>query len=439
MAVKRARVIKMRLDELAAVDVGAQEAQGTVVLKRGRESDVAKSVAGARKNLKAAIARHERHMDGTEDTDEKSQQKMMDEMKAALAELDVKQDDEMDMKKRAPTETKKRSALTSSDLGHSHLLYGIDDAMAGTTSHESTYVEGQNRDHYYYGHCHPWVRSDDGSISVGEAMGHTHSVGVMSAALEKRTTDEKSADAEKQRAAAANKSTQVTPTHEGRDTMKLVVLTEAQKSHYDTLTGSDAEKFLEKSMLERDADVEKARASDVVVFKGELTGIEVRKSHGEFARKLAETSEKNAEAAKKATESAEAEKAAREAETYKARAKAELGYLVGSDAVKAKVLQSIDGRIVPYTAEERDEALRMLKGADEIAKSQTHAPGYNPGDARETDALAEFNAGVAKYAEKNDIKDQGLALERFLGTTEGLALKKKYDATRAYGQQPGGR
>lgn len=218
--------------------------------------------------------------------------------------------------------------------------------------------------------------------------------------------------------------------------MKLVVLTEAQKSHYDTLSGTDAEAFVAKSALERDADVEKARASDVVVFKGELTGIEVRKSHGEFAKKLAETSEKNAEAAKKANESAEAEKAAREAETYKARAKAELGHLAGSDVIKSKVLQSIDGRIVPYTAEERDEALKMLKGADEIAKAQTRAPGHNPGDARETDALVEFNAGVKKFAETHAIKDEGLALERFLGTTEGLALKKKYDATRAYGGQP---
>jgi hypothetical protein len=43
--------------------------------------------SGAEGMLKAAIARHERHMNGTEATDERSQQKMMDEMKAALAAL----------------------------------------------------------------------------------------------------------------------------------------------------------------------------------------------------------------------------------------------------------------------------------------------------------------------------------------------------------------
>lgn len=364
MAVKRARVIKMRLDELAAVDVGAQEAQGTVVLKRGRETP-------------------------------------------------------------PPTETKKRSAITTAVLGHTHLVTGIDEMQAGCTTSERVHDANVHVDSYASYHSHPWVRGEDGSIVLGEAAGHTHQIATSAAALA---------------IADANKSTQATPAIKVDPmTTKLVVLSEAQKAHYDTLTGADAEAFVAKSSLERDAEVEKARASDPVVFTGTITGIEVRKSQGDAFRKLAESNERNAEAAKKATESAEAEKAAREAETYKARAKAELGYLVGSDAVKAKVLQSIDGRIIAYTAEERDEALRMLKGADEIAKSQTHAPGYNPGDARETDALAEFNAGVAKYAEKNDIKDQGLALERFLGTTEGLALKKKYDATRAYGQQPGGR
>lgn len=360
MAIKRAKIIKMRLDELAAVDSGAQEAQGTIVLKRGREAS-------------------------------------------------------------PPTETKKRSAITTAVLGHTHLVSGIDEMQAGCTSNER--IDGTG-DSYGSYHSHPWVRDENGSIVLGEAMGHTHAIATSAAAL--ITTD-------------ANKSTQATPTHEGRDTMKLVVLTEAQKSHYDTLTGGDAEKYLEKSMLERDADVEKARASDVVVFKGEITGIEVRKSHGKFARDLAEASEKNAEAAKKATESAEAEKAAREAETYKARAKSELGHLAGSDVIKSKVLQSIDGRAVVYTPEERAEALKMLKGADEIAKSQTRAGGYNPGDVPQTgDPVTVWKSEVKKFAVANEIKDLGAAEDRFLTTPEGLVAKKAYDQGSAeYRRQHG--
>lgn len=44
-------------------------------------------VAEARKWLGRAIARHERHMDGTESTSESSQQKMMDEMTKAMFAL----------------------------------------------------------------------------------------------------------------------------------------------------------------------------------------------------------------------------------------------------------------------------------------------------------------------------------------------------------------
>lgn len=374
MGMKRARVVKMRLDELAAVDVGAQEAQGSVVLKRGRG--------------------------GT-----------------------------------PSTEVKKRSALTTPVMGHTHLLYGIDDSMAGTSSYESTYEEGITSDRYCTGHCHPWVRNEDGTITIGEAMGHTHDVDAMSAgftSVEKSTTSDKPRTSDAAKSTRPNEVRKMGPTP--GDTMKTIVLTEAQHGHYLKLSGSDAEAFIAKSSTERDAEVEKAHAADPVVFKGELTGIEVRKSQGDAFKRMAETSEQNAKAAKEAREMAETEKAARESEVYKARAKTEIGNLPGSDVVKAKVLQSLDGRVVPYTAEERDEALRMLKGADEIAKSQGKAPGLNPGDASQKDPLAEFNANVKAYAEKNGIKDEGAALEKFLMTEEGQVAKRKYDATRAYGR-----
>lgn len=44
-------------------------------------------IAHARKMLEAAIARHERHMNGTEPTSEASQMQMMAEMKGALRAL----------------------------------------------------------------------------------------------------------------------------------------------------------------------------------------------------------------------------------------------------------------------------------------------------------------------------------------------------------------
>lgn len=59
---------------------GAQSVPGAMPMDAGNtQTAVAK--------LEAAIARHERHMDGTEPTSDASQMKMMDEMKAALAAL----------------------------------------------------------------------------------------------------------------------------------------------------------------------------------------------------------------------------------------------------------------------------------------------------------------------------------------------------------------
>ena len=79
---KRARITKMKLDELAAVDSGAQAIQGTVVLKRKVETPA-----------------------GTPQ-----------------------------QKPKPMTTVEKRSALTTATLGHTHLVYGIDDSAAGTTS-----------------------------------------------------------------------------------------------------------------------------------------------------------------------------------------------------------------------------------------------------------------------------------------------------------------
>lgn len=74
-------------NHLAICDV----ARGGPQLRIGDQSDQNNN-ADAIKWLKKAIARHERHMSGKEATSEASQQKMMDEMQAALDELEQTQD-----------------------------------------------------------------------------------------------------------------------------------------------------------------------------------------------------------------------------------------------------------------------------------------------------------------------------------------------------------
>lgn len=67
----------------------------------------------------------------------------------------------------------KRVFLTTSTEGHAHLVdeQTFDGSFreGGETSWSQS--EGEER-----GHSHPWVRNDDGSITIGEADGHTHEV-----------------------------------------------------------------------------------------------------------------------------------------------------------------------------------------------------------------------------------------------------------------------
>ncbi len=159
---------------------------------------------------------------------------------------------------------------------------------------------------------------------------------------------------------------------------------------------AESEKRAALTPEERSAEFEK---SDPVAYRGEVSGITVRKSEAsDFALKLAKAHEAQAVALAKANETAEVEKAAKANEILKARVKAEIGHLPGSDETKLAVLKAV---------ESIDGALEMLKGADAFAASKTEAPGIGgsePPKAEspqvELDALiaAETAKGVAKSA-----------------------------------------
>lgn len=376
---KRAKIVKMKLHELAGVDAGAQDVQGTVILKRKEESS-------------EPAAPPKEHI--------------------------------------TPVAVEKRSALTTSAAGHTHLLYGLDDTLAGTTSYESMYEEGQPRDHYT-GHCHPWIRNEDGTITVGEAMGHSHEVGAMSASLKAAakgnstaapvvssvtTMSNVNADVDALKGEVASLKKQLA------DAQALANLTDAEKIHRATLPEHEREVFVAKSATER-AEIVKS-ANEVVYTCAD--GTVVLKSQGPAMLAMAKRADD-------ALKMAQAEKAARELTELTKRATDALGGLSCSVAAKVALFRAAE--VIEDTAV-RDEAVGALKTmahAEKLAGSMSGVAG-SPVQA-EGDALAEFNAGVLKFAEKHAIKDQGAALEKFLDTPEGLALKRKYDASRAYGQQ----
>lgn len=195
--------------------------------------------------------------------------------------------------------------------------------------------------------------------------------------------------------------------------MTIVVLTEAQKAHHDTLTGADAEAFVAMASADRDAEITKALDADPIVFAGELTGLSVRKSQGEFALKLAKAAEAAEKRAKDAETRENAERVAKETEVLKARAKSELGHLPGAEDVKVSVLRAIAGI---------EGALEMFKGADAVLKDAAVAKGYDPGaDAQPLEPKDEYEQLVAKAMSEHKA-DRASATAMVLATKRGLEL-----------------
>lgn len=316
-----------------------------------------------------------------------------------------------------PTMIAKQSAMTSAVEGHQHLIYMVDESQSGTTSYESSYVEGQPRNEYT-GHCHPWIRNADGSITIGESLGHSHNLGELSASLAKTVSPTKNPVVAK---SDDSKSTRPAVKPHNGDTMKTIVLTEAQHAHYSKLSGDDAEAFLAKSFAERDSVLADIAKADPVVYKT-ASGIEVRKSHGDIALMLAKQADENASQVAKATEIANVEKAAREATELKKRAQETMSNLAGSDDVHCAILKAVES-----IADEklRGEAIQAIKAANDAAKSRSVAKGVNGGEEPTDDSpTAELDTLTMKYAADHKV-DRPTARVEVLKTAEGKRLYAK--------------
>lgn len=196
------------------------------------------------------------------------------------------------------------------------------------------------------------------------------------------------------------------------DTTKIIVLTDAQKAHHDGLPQAEQAAFLAKSAAERDAEVQKSRDADAVVFKGEITGVEVRKSHGELTKKLAEQNEANAKAMKAQGEEIAKAKAERDAEILKARAKAELAHFPGDESAKVDLLKR---------AGDDAKIAEMLKGVDAMLATLSQARGITTDT--QAGPVAEFNAKHAEFA-KSQNKTPAACAAEFVATPEGSRLYK---------------
>lgn len=76
----------------------------------------------------------------------------------------------------------KVAVLTSSEFGHSHLIYDTNTA-GGCTSYATKEGDG-------YSHEHPYVVKDDGTIVIGEVNGHTHGIAAYSKSVAFKEEDD---------------------------------------------------------------------------------------------------------------------------------------------------------------------------------------------------------------------------------------------------------
>lgn len=302
----------------------------------------------------------------------------------------------------------KRLRLLSNEDGHTHLIDDSEDG--GQTSYEHSPGEEM-------GHSHPWVRNDDGSVSIGMADGHTHNVIQKYQPAGEAGSDGQPEDIDMTNKNDAAGEQAVTKEQHEAVTAELQLakaygrLTDAEKAHAASLPeGAERNSFIQKSDSDRAAVVEKATAADPVVYTC-LDGTEIRKSAGELVIKLA----------KQADESARelaAEKAAHSQDRLAKRADAELGNLPGESVAKVALLRAVEGI--------SDEAVRkqvdgLLKAANERGGAAFEQLGTAAKGVEVKDAEAKLDELAQKRATANGT-DFHKAYAEVLATPEGRAL-----------------
>ncbi|MBA3421657.1 MAG: hypothetical protein H0U12_07160 [Thermoleophilaceae bacterium] len=348
---------------------------------------------------------------------------------------------------RKNTGVAKSAVYTTEVDGHQHTI-DLDCFYegAGYTSHNKSTDDE-------WGHTHSVVRGADGSLTILADTGHTHELAEGQAAVVVVPANAVVVVSARSGEDGTNKSTHrsappsVDITQEPSmpdnspeiadlkkqlaTALALASLSDAQRAHHKSITGADAENFLAKSPSERDGIVKaiaKAKLDADPEHYLAKSGRVYRQSErelGDMAKRLDESDDR---VSKREVEL--------ETERLTKRADVEISHFGKSVTARAALLRAIDGIADEAVRKEVQEA---VKGANAIIADVKKFRGVNPGEdaySNPGDALDEFNKGVAAFAKKNEIKDEGLALEKFLGTTEGRALKKSYDATRAYGKQP---
>jgi hypothetical protein len=288
------------------------------------------------------------------------------------------------MKRRGPDDSDeevdiyKGYRLLSTIDGHTHMINDSD--ANGYTSYTS--VEGDE-----YSHDHPWVKNDDGSLSIGVVNNHTHEVIIKSDNKEvtKMTEKVKTDPGDLQ---VVNKKLEDTQTKLDK-ALALADMNDETKAFYKNLSDSEKVEFIAKSAEEKAEMIDKAKEADPVVYKAH-DGTQYRKSDGERMVKLAKQADKALTIAKAATDQAETETFTKAAD--------KLGCLPGTQEAKIVLLKAIDGIEDEAIRKAANEILTAgnanLKDAFARAGVEGNGPHEESGPVNKLDALAKAHANA---------------------------------------------
>ena len=307
--------------------------------------------------------------------------------------------------------------ITSAEGGHSHIVW-----LHGQIG-ETSWGKRTGSDS---GHDHPWSLAADGTITIGENDGHSHSVASsdVTAALVAKGDLHKENDMDPKELKALEtrleKAEERAEASEKRAELQVILtgMSDAQRTHFDPLDEVAKAAFATKSSDERDAElatIAKAKTdADPIVYTSENDGTVVRKSDGPLILALV----KRADTAEKRAEKAEA---ANVSDDLRKRARTELDLLPGTEDDHVALLKAVDS--IPE-GPARDQAMATLKAGNDAIKgafATTGAGGDGEEFANDGTAGAKLDALVKKHQESESVSFSK-AYTAVLKTPEGHAL-----------------
>jgi hypothetical protein len=201
----------------------------------------------------------------------------------------------------------------------------------------------------------------------------------------------------------------------------LLAMSAAEFAVHKTLSGADAEAFIEKSAAERNvivADVtKKQEEADKVIYVSKSTGDVYKAKDDARLVEMAKRMDKQADEIEKAD--------------VRKRATDLLGGMPGADDAHDLIVRSLLKSGAKQ--EEIDAAFATIKGMKATSSVGKKAPGIGGTDPEEIgdvdDAMAKLEKGLAAFAKAQNITKNVWTdgLNAFVQTDEGAALKRAYD------------